>query len=279
MPQATIVKTVSVSGLGIHTGEIATLKFHPAEPNTGVRFVRSDLPDEQPIPALVSSVSDTQRSTSLGKGHAVVRTIEHILAAIYCLDIQNIIIDVNAPETPLVDGSSLPYIEALQSAGRVEQDGDIQYLEITEPVTIDENGMTLCALPDDEYKISYIMDYPHPIIRTQFCATPINQETFINNIGPARTFALYSEVEQLMNMGLIKGGSLDNAIVITEEAILTNNGLRFKDEFVRHKIVDLIGDLSLTGRRIKGHIVSIRSGHTFNVKLAQKLCETYPVSS
>lgn len=277
IPQATIEKSTSVAGLGIHTGRLATLTFCPAPPDTGVVFRRTDLPDAPPIPARIAAVSDTQRSTSLGAPPAIVRTIEHILAAVYCLDITNIFIDVNAPETPLIDGSSLPYTEALCEAGRVEQEGSMPELVITHPVAIDVEGMTICALPADEYKISYLMDYPHPILRTQFLATPITRDAFLTQIGPARTFALYAEIEQLMSMGLIKGGSLDNAIVITDEAILSNNGLRFPNEFVRHKIVDLIGDLSLTGRRIKGHIVSIRSGHTLNVKMAKKLCEEFPL--
>ncbi len=273
--QATIEKQAVLSGLGLHTGELTTPPFLPAEPNTGVRFRRTDLPGKPVIPAVISSVVDTQRSTSLGVGDARVQTVEHLLATMQCLGIDNVIIEVDAPETPLTDGSSKQFIDAVLSAGRVDQDCERQCLEVDRPIAIDVEGMTICALPSHEYRISYTMDYDHPVIGTQFRSFAIDRDVFINEIGPARTFAPYSDLEKLVKLGLIKGGSLDNAIVITDQAVLTKEGLRSPDEFVRHKIMDLIGDLSLMGRPLRAHIVSVRSGHACNVKLARAICDAY----
>jgi UDP-3-O-acyl N-acetylglucosamine deacetylase len=270
--QATIAQPSTVTGVGLHTGNITTLRFVPAEPGSGVRFKRVDLPDKPEIPALVSSVVDTQRSTSLGAGQAMVRTVEHILATLTCLGIDNVIVEVDAPETPLTDGSSKQFIEAVQAAGRVEQDAECQEFVLDEPVAVEGKGVTLCALPCDEYRVSYTMQYDNPILGTQFRSFAITRDAFVDEIGPSRTFALYSELEMLLKMGLIKGGSLDNAIVITDQAVLSKEGLRYPDEFVRHKIIDIIGDMSLLGRRLRAHIVSIRSGHANNVKLVQAIC-------
>ncbi|RLD09959.1 MAG: UDP-3-O-[3-hydroxymyristoyl] N-acetylglucosamine deacetylase [Chlamydiae bacterium] len=269
--QATIGNTVKLSGIGLHSGELTTLKFIPAEENTGVIFRRVDLPGKPEIPAHVSSVINTQRSTTIGTGSAYIQTVEHILATLQCLEIDNIIIEVDAPETPLTDGSGKQFIETINSAGRVVQDAESEFIEITEPIAIDSDEMTLCALPADRYKISYTMAYKHPVVGTQFHSFAINSDTFINEIGPARTFATYNELEQLLKNGLIKGGSLDNAIIVTDQAILSKEGLRYKDEFVRHKIMDIIGDLSLIGGRIRAHIISLRSGHTYNIKLARAI--------
>jgi len=267
--QATIQHSVKLSGIGLHSGELTTLQFLPAEENTGIIFRRVDLPGSPEIPALVSSVVNTQRSTTIGNGNAYVQTVEHILATLQCLQIDNVIVEVDAPETPLTDGSGKQFIEVVSSAGRVEQDAESDYFKITEPIAVDSNGMTLCALPADNYSISYTMDYNHPVVGTQFHSFEINKDNFIKEIGPARTFATYNELEHLLKAGLIKGGSLDNAIVVTDQAILSKEGLRYKDEFVRHKIMDIIGDLSLVGKRLHAHIVSLRSGHTFNVELAK----------
>jgi UDP-3-O-acyl N-acetylglucosamine deacetylase len=271
--QATIAQPATVTGLGLHTGNITTLRFVPAEVNTGVRFRRVDLDDKPEIPAHISSVVDTQRSTSLGAGQAIVRTVEHILATLMCLRIDNVVVEVDAPETPLTDGSSTQFIEAVQRAGRVEQDGESAELVLEQPVAVEEEGMTLCALPSDTYRVSYTMQYANPILGTQFHSFEINEANFVNEIGPSRTFALYSELEMLLKMGLIKGGSLDNAIVITDQAVLSKEGLRYPDEFVRHKIIDIIGDMSLLGRRLRAHVVSIRSGHANNARLVQAICE------
>lgn len=271
--QATIKEAAVVSGLGLHTGRITTLRFLPAEVGTGIRFVRADLPGRPAIPARVQYVVDTQRSTTLGIGRAVVQTVEHILAAVQCLGLDNLEIEVKGPETPLTDGSSRQFIAALEAAGRVEQDAEQEYVELARPVAVEQNGMTLCAIPASDYRVSYTMSYAHPVIGMQFKDIAVTRETFVKEIGQARTFALYRELEELLKAGLIKGGSLDNAIVITDQAILSKDGLRYPDEFVRHKIMDLIGDLSLIGRRLRAHVISIRSGHALNVQLARAICE------
>jgi len=234
--QSTIKKSVSLDGLGLHTGKIASLTFLAAPANTGIIFRRVDLPGKPEIPANISYVIDTQRSTTIGISKLErISTIEHLLAALYCLSIDNIVIECNAPETPLLDGSSKYFIETILSAGRIEQNAEQKILEITEPIAVDSDNMTLVALPAPEFKISYTLSYSNPLLGNQFQSFEINKETFINEIGTARTFALYSELEQLLKMGLIKGGSLDNAIVITKEAVLSKEGLRYPDEFVRHK--------------------------------------------
>ena len=271
--QATIVSPVSVSGLGLHTGEITALTFKPAPADSGVRFKRVDLPGKPEFPALVSSVLDTQRSTTLGAPPAIIGTVEHILASLQCLGIDNVIIEADAPETPLMDGSAQNFVDALLSAGRVEQDAGVESISLSRPIAVDCDSATLCAIPADSFRISYTMSYSHPVLGHQFRSMLINRDSFISDICPCRTFALYSELEYLLKMGLIKGGSLDNAIVVTDNAILSKEGLRFEDEFVRHKIMDLIGDLSLIGKRLNAHVISIRSGHSHNVKLARAICE------
>lgn len=269
--QTTIAEPRTVRGVGLHTGELTTLRFLPAEANAGVRFRRTDLPGAPEIPACITTVINTQRSTSLGSGGVIVQTVEHILATVQCLGIDNLIIEVDAPETPLTDGSCKQFAEALIAAGTVAQEAEQQFVSLDRPIAIEGEGMTLCALPADDYRISYTMSYPHPVLPPQFREFAISRHAFLDGLATARTFALYSELEQLLRAGLIKGGSLDNAVVITDQAILSNNGLRFPDEFVRHKITDLIGDLALIGRRLKAHIVSIRSGHTLNTTLARAI--------
>ena len=279
MRQATIAKAASVSGLGVHTGGITTVTFHPAPAGAGIHFRRVDVPRSPEIAAHVARVVDTQRSTTLGIGAVTVRTVEHVLATLQCLGLDNVLVEMSGPETPLVDGSGVPYVEALIGAGRVEQEGESAVLALERPIAVEGEGMTLCAIPAAEYRISYIMNYDHPVLGTQFKSVAVNRETYINEIAPARTFCLYREVEQLMDRGLIRGGSLDNAVVVTDEAVLSKEGLRFENEFVRHKIIDLLGDLSLIGRRLQAHVISIRSGHANNVQFARAICAAHGLAT
>lgn len=282
--QTTIAKEAKISGIGLHSGEITSLRFLPAPANTGIVFKRTDLPIPGGVafPALVTSVLNTDRSTTIGKlinvsqspqpVPIVVLTVEHLMASIYCLGIDNLFVEATAMETPLMDGSGIDFANTLKEAGIVELDEErLPELTVTEPIKVEHGDATIEILPADEYKISYTMTYPHPVIGTQFFETLVNEENFINNIAPSRTFALYSELSALLSRGLIKGGSLNNAIVITDNAILSKDGLRYPDEFVRHKVMDLIGDLALTGRRLKAHVVSSRSGHTLNNKASAAL--------
>jgi len=282
--QTTIAREAKISGIGLHSGEITSLKFLPAPANTGIVFKRTDLPIPGGVafPARVPSVLNTDRSTTIGRllqvpqspkpVPIVVLTVEHLMASIYCLGIDNLFVEATAMETPLMDGSGIQFAETLKEAGLVELEEErLPELTVTEPIKVEQGDATIEILPADEYKISYTMTYPHPVIGTQFFETIVNEENFLKNIAPSRTFALYSELSALLSRGLIKGGSLNNAIVITDNAILSKDGLRYPDEFVRHKVMDLIGDLALTGRRLKAHVISSRSGHTLNNKAAAAL--------
>lgn len=282
--QTTIAREAKISGIGLHSGEITSLKFLPAPANTGIVFKRTDLPIPGGVafPARVPSVLNTDRSTTIGRllqvpqspqpVPIVVLTVEHLMASIYCLGIDNLFVEATAMETPLMDGSGIQFAETLKEAGLVELEEErFPELTVTEPIKVEQGDATIEILPADEYKISYTMTYPHPVIGTQFFETVVNEENFLKNIAPSRTFALYSELSALLSRGLIKGGSLNNAIVITDNAILSKDGLRYEDEFVRHKVMDLIGDLALTGRRLKAHVISSRSGHTLNNKAAVAL--------
>lgn len=282
--QTTIAREAKISGIGLHSGEITSLRFLPAPANTGIVFKRTDLPIPGGVafPARVPSVLNTDRSTTIGRllqvpqspqpVPIVVLTVEHLMASIYCLGIDNLFVEATAMETPLMDGSGIQFAETLKEAGLVELEAErLPELTVKEPIKVEQGDATIEILPADEYKISYTMTYPHPVIGTQFFETIVNEENFLKNIAPSRTFALYSELSALLSRGLIKGGSLNNAIVITDNAILSKDGLRYPDEFVRHKVMDLIGDLALTGRRLKAHVISSRSGHTLNNKAAAAL--------
>ncbi|MBO7543622.1 UDP-3-O-[3-hydroxymyristoyl] N-acetylglucosamine deacetylase [bacterium] len=286
--QTTIAKETKISGIGLHSGEITSLRFLPAPAGTGIVFKRTDVPIPGGVafPARVTSVLNTDRSTTIGKllqipqspqpVPIVVLTVEHLMASIYCLGIDNLIVEATAMETPLMDGSGIEFAETLKEAGIKELEEDrLPDIVIDEPIKVEHGDATIEILPCDEYKISYTMSYPHPVVGTQFFETTVNEENFINNIAPSRTFALYSELAALLSRGLIKGGSLNNAIVITDNAILSKDGLRYKDEFVRHKVMDLIGDLALVGRRLRAHVVSSRSGHTLNNKAAAAIAAKY----
>ena len=272
--QKTIGAPVSFAGIGVHTGNRTTMTFKPAGINHGIVFVRTDLQGCPVIEASVDNVADTQRGTILGKNGVFVHTIEHVLSSISVYGITNLIIEIDSNEPPVGDGSSLPYIDMLKNVDIVEQEASAREpIVITEPLWVSEGDMIALVLPADEYKISYTIAYGHPLLGSQFYSCRVNQETFIEQIAPCRTFCFYRDVKELMDKGLIKGGSLENAVVITDEVILSKEELRFKDEFVRHKILDLIGDLSLLQRPLKGHVIAIKSGHGLNVKLARKLIQ------
>ncbi len=272
--QKTIGGEVRFSGIGLHTGKPVNMVFRPAPPNSGVRFRRVDLDDPVEIIADIGNAPDLAgsiRRTILGRGNTEVTTVEHVLATLVGLGIDNLTIDIDSEEPAEPDGSALPYVELLESAGVEEQSAPRTYLEISRPVSFEENGIELVALPYDGFRISYTLQYDNPVIGTQHRMFDISRDTFRNEIAPARTFALSSEVDRLRAMDLIKGGSYANAIVVDGDRVKSDNPLRFPDEFVRHKILDLLGDLFLVGMPIKGHILAQKSGHSTNVKLARKL--------
>ncbi|MCG2677153.1 bifunctional UDP-3-O-[3-hydroxymyristoyl] N-acetylglucosamine deacetylase/3-hydroxyacyl-ACP dehydratase [bacterium] len=269
--QRTIKKEINYSGIGLHTGKRVKITFKPAPVDSGVRFVRVDLEGKPQIAAEVSKVIKASRETSIGEGEVKVQSIEHILAALAGLRIDNLEIEIDSDELPAADGSTLPFVQVLKEAGVVEQEKERKYLKLKEAVSYAKENVYLIALPNEELKVSYTIDFDHPVLRTQFASFVINEDTFTKEIAPARTFGFESEVRELKEKGLIKGGSLENAVVIGEKGILNKEPLRFSDEFVRHKILDLLGDLYLIGAPIKAHIIALKSGHEANVRLVKKI--------
>ena len=278
--QKTIAKPVSFSGVGIHTGQEVSLRFCPAEAGEGVFFRRVDLPAAPILPATFEYVFDTSRSTNLAIGEMKIYTVEHVLAALKAYDIDNVCIELNGIEPPAGNGSSDVFVELIEQAGIVELSSEISIVSLKAPVYHSEGDIHLVALPSNEYRISYTLHYPKAeALGTQFFSCLITQENFKKELSPCRTFALYEELSYLMDRGLIKGGSLDNAVVIQDKAIISKGGLFFPDEMVRHKILDLIGDLSLVGVHFNAHIIAIRSGHSSNFALAKKLFQHISMES
>jgi UDP-3-O-[3-hydroxymyristoyl] N-acetylglucosamine deacetylase len=268
--QRTLCKPVSFSGLGVHTGERVTMRFCPSEANAGISFKRTDLPNQPTIPANLNYVFDTQRSTNIGVGNARVHTVEHVLAAIRAYDIDNLLIEVSNMEPPIGDGSSNAFVQMIEDAGIREQSSDITIRTLARPLHWSDGSIHLVALPYEGYRISYTLNYPEsPILRAQYYSNEVTSDTFRTQIAPCRTFSLYEEVSMLMDRGLIKGGSLNNAVVIKGDVIFSKEGLRFPEEMARHKVLDAIGDLSLVGIPFDAHIIAIRSGHASNFQLSK----------
>ena len=269
--QKTIGKTVSYKGRGLHLGREVTLTLEPAPPGKGIVFVREDIPGSPQIRARVDKVVSNVRGTSLGEGEVKVRTVEHILAALAGLEIDNVRVKIDEEEIPAGDGSALPFVKLIQKAGVVEQEMPREFFKVEEPLWIEEKDKRLVVLPSSELKITYTVDFPYSPLKSQFAEFSINEPTFTQEIAPSRTFGFMEEVESLKERGLIQGGSLKNAVVINKKGIINKEGLRFPNEPVRHKILDLIGDLYLLGGPIQVHIIAVKSGHSFNVRLIQKL--------
>lgn len=271
-PQRTLKKPVSYSGVGIHTGKEVTIRFCPAQVHSGIVFQRIDLPGKPTIPAAVEYVQDTSRSTMIGIGACSVQTVEHVLAALSAYQIDNLCIQVTDGEPPIGDGSSKTFVELIEEAGVEEQQAVKNIVSLKHPVHFTHGQTHLVALPSNEFRISYTLHYPNtPVIRSQYFSLQITDKNFKEQIAECRTFALYEEITLLMEKGLIRGGSLENAVVIKDDVVFSKEGLRYPDEMVRHKILDLIGDLSLVGLPFLGHIIAIRSGHAANVALSKLL--------
>ena len=265
--QQTLKDAITFSGIGIHTGQVVNLRFSPAKEGTGVVFKRTDLPDGPLIPATLDYVLDTSRSTTIGIDKIRIHTVEHVLAAIKAYEIDNVVIELSNIEPPVGNGSSDVFVEMIEKVGLQEQKEFTSYIKIRQPVYHSIGDIHLVALPCDGYRISYTLSYPEsPFLRGQFHSLFVSPENFKKEIAPCRTFSLYKEISALMDQGLIKGGSLDNAVVIDDinNAIISKEGLFFPDEPARHKILDLIGDLSLIGVNFHAHIIAIRSGHGSN---------------
>ncbi|HEY3216520.1 MAG TPA: UDP-3-O-acyl-N-acetylglucosamine deacetylase [Candidatus Eisenbacteria bacterium] len=279
--QRTIGKPVAFEGIGLHTGERGAVSFRPAAPNTGVRFVRVDLPGRPKVqvrPENARFDPAAGRRTILQQGDVQIHTMEHILAAIAGLSIDNLEIETSTMETPEpADGSAAPIARLLCEAGLVEQDRPKRHIKVTKPVSWQENGIELAALPYRGFKITFTIDYDHPLVGRQTLSLDITPETFLNQIAPARTFVLQRDIETLRSAGWIKGGRLESAVVVGEDRILNPEPLRYPDEFVRHKVLDLLGDLFLLGGPLLGHVTALRSGHESHVAFVKRLKETLPL--
>ncbi|REJ82553.1 MAG: bifunctional UDP-3-O-[3-hydroxymyristoyl] N-acetylglucosamine deacetylase/3-hydroxyacyl-ACP dehydratase [Bacteroidetes bacterium] len=295
--QTTVKHEITISGVGLHTGVSVNLTFKPAPENTGYRFRRIDMPGQPIVEADVDNVSDTDRGTTISKNGAKVSTIEHVLAALAGMEIDNVLMDIDGPEVPIMDGSSRPFIEVLEKAGIQEQDEERHYYYLSENITYEDPSRKteMLAVPSDDFRITVMVDYNSDLLGTQH-ATLYNIGEFKNEISDCRTFCFLHELEMLLQHNLIKGGDVNNAIVvvdkpvppekldylakifrkdkiIAERGFLNNVKLRFQNEPARHKLLDIVGDLALVGAPLKGHILAARPGHVANVEFARKIKE------
>jgi len=264
--QRTLKNAIQATGVGLHTGVKVYMTLRPSAPDTGVVFRRTDLNPVAEIPAKAKNVGDTTLSTSLIKDGVRVSTVEHILSALAGMGIDNLIIDVSAPEIPIMDGSAAPFVFLLQSAGIEEQDAPKKFVRIKRPVTVKQEGKEATFRPFDGFKINFAIDFDHPVFKSQTLNASIDfsSTAYVKEVSRARTFGFMHEFEYLRAKGLARGGSLDNAIVVDESQIVNEDGLRFEDEFVKHKILDAIGDLYLLGNSIIGEFDAHKSGHGLN---------------
>ena len=271
--QRTIRRDAALEGAGLHTGQTVRVRFRPADVDAGIRFVRTDLDGRPEIPATPAAILDPvrrPRRTSIGVGQAEVHTIEHLMATCFGLGVTNLLVEITGEEVPGLDGSAFPFLETLKYAGVVEQDAVRQPMVVKDPVWAEEGSASLFVLPSEEFRLSYTMSYPHPALNAQFFSRQNPQQTFEQELAPSRTFCMADEVEALRRQGMGKGATYENTVVLGPQGII-NNRLRFPDEFVRHKALDLLGDLYLLGRPIQGHVIAVRSGHSLNLKLVQRL--------
>src|SRR5213082_3315137 len=270
--QHTLAKSAGFSGTSLHTGEKVSLKLHPAPADHGIKFKRKDLADEPTIDAKIDNLKMVERATTIGEGSMRVHTVEHVLAALSAMGVDNAILEMDANEPPIGDGSAKAYVDVIKRAGISAQEAPRQFFHVREPMHIEtKTGAMLILLPDDNgFRVSCTQAGPNNRF-TQFLSTDIVPALFEREIAPARTFVYYEDVEPLIEKNLIKGGSLENAVVVRGDAVLSKEPLRFQDEFVRHKILDIIGDLALIGCRIRGHLIAVKPGHGANAELVRAL--------
>jgi UDP-3-O-[3-hydroxymyristoyl] N-acetylglucosamine deacetylase / 3-hydroxyacyl-[acyl-carrier-protein] dehydratase len=274
MEQQTIGGEAGLEGVGLHTGITARLRFLAAEPGSGVRFRRTDLDGAPEVPATLQSVSATDRNTTLAAGAATVATVEHLLAAVGACELDNLLIEIDGPEVPIGDGSFAPFFDVLHAAGTRQQGVPARVLELREMVRAEgPAGASYIAVPDAEYRLATTIEFDHPLIRRQFGAYHVKRDEFASEIARARTFGFMRDADALRERGLVKGVSLDNAVILDDEGVASGE-LRWADEFVRHKAGDIIGDLVLIGRRIRAQIIATRPSHAGNVALARTLAQT-----
>ncbi len=273
MPHVTrssITRFVEVQGVGLHTGEMSTVRFNPAPPEHGIVFARCDLPGEPRIPAVVEEVTATDRRTAIGRGSAVVHTVEHLMAAVAAHGIDDLLIEINGPEPPIADGSAASFFEALEEAGVTTTDERADRIYLSTPLTVSEGDSHYHVAPGADLHVTVTVESSHPLIGRQTVSYPITRLVFAKELAAARTFGFVDEVERLRARGLIKGGTSSSALVLTDTGLL-GGALHWPDEFARHKTVDLIGDLALLGGRFTGAITATRPNHRGNVALARAI--------
>lgn len=271
--QKTIRKSVSVHGVGVHSGEECSLTFRPAPENTGVIFVRNDLPNNPFLAVKAENVQATTNATTLGGPDFSVSTIEHCVCTLSALRIDNLIIELSGPEIPIGDGSAKIFLDAIQSVGLHEQEQPRKYAYITKPIYLSDGDKHAYVIPYSGLRVTCTIDFEHPAIGTQVLDIDINESSFEREISKARTFGFLKDVERLRAIGLAKGGSLDNCIVLDHEKVVNPEGLRYADEFVRHKVLDALGDLVTLGMPLMGHVILHKAGHDVMNKLIKKIVQ------
>jgi len=269
--QTTLRNPILCSGIGLHSGLATEMTIRPAAPNTGIVFIRRDLEKKIRIRAHIDNVVDATLATTIGQEGVRVSTVEHLMAAFAGVGVDNAEVELDGPEVPIMDGSSEPFNAFLKNAGIQVQDKPKKFVIIKHPVTVIDGDRQATLLPSSDFKLSYTIDFRHPLISNQFYLIQISNGNFEREICRARTFGFLKEYETLKARGFVRGGSLENAVVVGDSGVLNEGGLRFTDEFVRHKILDSIGDLWLLGAQVIGHFIGYKSGHTLNHKLIHKL--------
>ena len=272
--QRTLMNEVGCTGIGLHTGEKVKINLRPAPVNSGIKFVRTDLKGRPEVEVRFDNVFDTTLATTIGTNGCKVSTIEHLMAAFFGLGIDNAVVELDGPEVPIMDGSAAPFVFLIKSGDVREQKSPKQFIVIKKPFKVDDGNRSVCIYPSKELKITYMIDFQHPLLRNQEYELTFSGRDFVREISTARTFGFMKDVETLKKNGFARGGSLDNAVVIDDFRIINEDGLRFDDEFVRHKILDFIGDISIVGSPIIGHFVVKKSGHFLNQHMLRKLMES-----
>src|SRR4051812_6958080 len=269
--QRTLRRPISCVGIGLHSGNKVNLSLKPAAPDHGIRFRRTDMGNFE-VPATVSNLAGIQLATGLSRDQVSVETVEHLLSALVSLGIDNVIVELNSPEVPIMDGSAAPFVYLIQEAGVKRQQTSRKFLKIVRPIALSRGDKRIAIYPSDHFKVTYSVSYDHPLLRHQSRTLLITEESFMEEIAPARTFPFLKDVEMRRQNGLALGGSLENAVVLGETGAL-NNALRFEDDFVRHKILDAVGDLALVGHPVIGHLVAHRAGHALHTEFAARILE------
>ena len=270
--QRTLERSVRCEGVGLHTGGWVSMTLNPAPVNRGVVFRRTDLPGTPLIEARPAHVVDTQNATTVAKNGASVRTIEHLMSALAGTGVDNVQVDLTGPEVPILDGSAAPFVELLRQAGLRRQFAPKTFLKVRQPITVEVGTRSLRIVPSERLKVIYTMCFDHPLLGEQTVAMELNRERYARDVAPSRTYGFLRDLDMLARLGLAKGGSLENALIIGEEGVL-NGPLRFPDELVRHKILDLLGDLYLLGKPLVGTIIAHGAGHKLHVQLVHRIQE------